>query len=66
MAMKTKVIHGWAYKEEDVSHLIDVAMSCRAGDVLFSKQSDATTGIQLKRMTLRITIEDYVPKRKKT
>ena len=66
MATKTKVVHGWAYTDETVDHLMDKAVYGSLDDILFVKQSHASTDKARKRMTIRLTVEDYKPKRKTT
>lgn len=63
MAKKTKTLHGWALRTESLEDLYNRMDEFGAENVLFSKLSHSTS--PLKRMTIRITIEDYKPKRNK-
>ena len=64
MAKKTRVIHGWCYDDETIEELFVVLDDVPLDDVLFTKQEYAKHGKDIKRMTIRITIEDYSPSRK--
>jgi len=61
---KTKTIHGWAPKEETLDLLMSMVLEDGAEDALYAKQIDAGRDTDIKRMTIRITIEDYKPNRK--
>ena len=66
MAKRKFSIIGWAYADETAAHLRGMMNELPLDDILFHKQGDALDDKKLKRMTIKIEIEDYVPKRKKT
>ena len=66
MSTKRFSITGWAYAEETAAHLRGMMNELPLDDILFSKQDDANKDRKIKRMTIKIEISDYDPKRKKT